>query len=169
MMAADASSMRGGGTTSFASSPSSNLLPNNLLLLTAFLAFALAQFLKLFTNCTPVPLFIFFPSFSLGISLPQEWLFWFCGVAGVILVFTSQDLKQNPFPCDGYSVARIVKLHFQQNSALEKGNVEGNPSSNSKGEAGYSRIGGQEQIQHPKISFGCTTCQQGYNCTNHTC
>ncbi|KAG4133723.1 hypothetical protein ERO13_D08G113108v2 [Gossypium hirsutum] len=50
MMAADASSMRGGGTTSFASSPSSNLLPNNLLLLTAFLAFALAQFLKLFTN-----------------------------------------------------------------------------------------------------------------------
>ncbi|KAB2022221.1 hypothetical protein ES319_D07G193600v1 [Gossypium barbadense] len=50
MMAADASSMRGGGATSFASSPSSNLLPNNLPLLTAFLAFALAQFLKLFTN-----------------------------------------------------------------------------------------------------------------------
>ncbi|KAH1129612.1 hypothetical protein J1N35_000990 [Gossypium stocksii] len=50
MLAADASSMRGGGATSFASSPSSNLLPNNLPLLTAFLAFALAQFLKLFTN-----------------------------------------------------------------------------------------------------------------------
>ncbi|PPD93661.1 hypothetical protein GOBAR_DD09410 [Gossypium barbadense] len=25
---------------------------------------------------------------------------------GVILVFTSQDLKQNPFPCDGYSVGK---------------------------------------------------------------
>ncbi|WRX10481.1 Protein of unknown function DUF212 - like 2 [Theobroma cacao] len=50
MTAADASSSRGSEATSFASSPSSNLLPNNLPLITAFLAFALAQFLKLFTN-----------------------------------------------------------------------------------------------------------------------
>ncbi|XVE78429.1 hypothetical protein DITRI_Ditri13aG0144300 [Diplodiscus trichospermus] len=50
MKASDASSTRGSEATSFASSPPSNLLPNNLPLLTAFLAFALAQFLKLFTN-----------------------------------------------------------------------------------------------------------------------
>ncbi|XP_022728060.1 uncharacterized protein LOC111283728 isoform X1 [Durio zibethinus] len=47
MTVADSS---GTGATSFASSPSSNLLPSNLPLVTAFLAFALAQFLKLFTN-----------------------------------------------------------------------------------------------------------------------
>ncbi|GMI73297.1 hypothetical protein like AT3G21610 [Hibiscus trionum] len=50
MTAADKSSMRGLGSTSFASSPPSNLLPNNLPLISAFLAFALAQFLKVFTN-----------------------------------------------------------------------------------------------------------------------
>ncbi|XWS47413.1 hypothetical protein CRYUN_Cryun14cG0150100 [Craigia yunnanensis] len=49
MTAADASSSRG-SEASFASSPSSNLIPNNLPLITAFLAFALAQFLKVFTN-----------------------------------------------------------------------------------------------------------------------
>ena len=42
--------MTGGESKSFALSPSSNLLPNNLALITAFLALALAQFLKLFTN-----------------------------------------------------------------------------------------------------------------------
>ncbi|XVF21007.1 hypothetical protein REPUB_Repub12eG0053300 [Reevesia pubescens] len=50
MTAADASSIRGGEARSFASSPSSNLLPSNLPLVMAFLAFALAQSLKLFTN-----------------------------------------------------------------------------------------------------------------------
>ncbi|XP_022771757.1 uncharacterized protein LOC111314556 isoform X2 [Durio zibethinus] len=45
MTAADAGSMRGSEATS-----PSNLLLNNLPLITAFLAFAIAQFLKLFTN-----------------------------------------------------------------------------------------------------------------------
>ncbi|KAE8709294.1 ERD (early-responsive to dehydration stress) family protein [Hibiscus syriacus] len=47
MTAADASTMRGAGSALVASSPSSNLPPNNLPLISAFLALALAQLLKM--------------------------------------------------------------------------------------------------------------------------
>lgn len=50
MTAADAGSLGGGNRALFGSPPSNNPFPHNLPIFSAFLAFALAQFLKVFTN-----------------------------------------------------------------------------------------------------------------------
>jgi acid phosphatase family membrane protein YuiD len=50
MTAADVGSLGGGNRALYGSPPSHNLFPHNLPIFSAFLAFALAQFLKVFTN-----------------------------------------------------------------------------------------------------------------------
>ncbi|VVA98842.1 unnamed protein product [Arabis nemorensis] len=50
MTAADAGSLIGGNRALYGSPPSNNPFPHNLPIFSAFLAFALAQFLKVFTN-----------------------------------------------------------------------------------------------------------------------
>lgn len=64
MTVADASSLGGGNRALYGSPPSHNSIPHNLPIFSAFLAFALAQFLKVFTNWS-VP------------SLPPRFSDWF--------------------------------------------------------------------------------------------
>lgn len=71
MTVADAASLGGGNRALFGSPPSHNSIPHNLPIFSAFLAFALAQFLKVFTNWSVPSLPPRF--FQIGSDLLRFW------------------------------------------------------------------------------------------------